>query len=327
MIRTTSQNICLIATLTFPAMLASCGNSTSLPDPQAAFHEVTRTANGMRTGYRIDQEGERWRFFTHDDQLEENWCGDLALSADGRMRYLAFMHRTPAGPWMLSVRTGLGPSTWSTEFSGVEVSAGDGQCHGVRIQRVGDEKYVVVWRDEGTLHHALFDPAQSPPGDLTVGEPWTIPDPGPGQHTMVWWNNRVKYIWSAHDGNRIQTLTGDLEPTGVDFEQASTFTTLETDEISDAITHDGALYLAAREGDNIILLRTTTGGTGWEQLHSCESPTAHITGRFLYADQAGTMWVAERTASRDFLRNLETCETTRFEVPIGIGRVFYHPGA
>jgi hypothetical protein len=320
----------IVAKLAVLVTVSACETSVSLPPVVPTFHDVASTANGIRTGYRPADDGASWQFFTHDDELDESWCADLAVAPDGRMRHLAFLHRTSQNDWLLSVRTGLGPDNWSTTFSGVEVPPLENvSCQPVRIAHLTDDRYAIIWTADAELHHALYDSSASPPADLVLGEPVSVPSlegVSADRTALTWWNDEVQLVWSAAQGTRIQTMRGELTDEGITFGPSSTFTNVSHDAMSDVIVHAGAMHVAVKQDDRITLLGTTTGGTGWEEVASCPA-TVEMRGKLIFTDPGGVMWVAEGGSAGSHLRNLVSCETRAFPLPIVSGRLQYHPGA
>lgn len=320
----------IAARLAVLVTVSACETSEPLPPVVPTFHDVASTANGIRTGYRAADDTASWQFFTHDDELDASWCADLAVAPDGLMRHLAFLHRTSENDWLLSVRTGLGPANWSTTFSGVQVPPLENvSCQPVRIAHLTDGRYAIVWTADAALHHALYDSNASPPADLVLGEPVSVPslsDVSVDRMALTWWNDAVQLVWSAQQGSRVQTMRGELTDDGIVFGPSSTFTTVSHDAMSDAIVHEGAMHVAVKQDDQITLLATTTGGTGWEEVASCPA-TAEIRGRMIFADPGGVIRVAEGGPAGSHLRDFTSCETTPFPIPIVSGRLQYHPGA
>lgn len=332
--RTVSRFVTLAASAAVLAMQA-CTTTPSLPAPVPTFHDVVTTADGVRTGYRPDQEGVSWQFHFHDDELDDAWCADLAIAPDGMMRSLAFLHRAPGGNWLLSVRTGLGPSTWSSTFSTIGVppvynfdNVPAVGCHPVRIAHLKDSLYGIVWVTNGELHNAVYNASASPPADLILGPVFpfvSLEGISARRVSPIWWNDAVRLIWSPASAGRIQTVTGTLSPDGITFGPGATFTTVPHDELSNAVVHDGAMYIAARQDDHVRLFRTTTGGTGWEEAAACET-TWRIRGKLLFADDVGDVWVAETSSAFDNrLRNFSDCSTRAFPLPIVAGSLYYRP--
>lgn len=308
-----------------------CGDEPRPP----SFYEVASTAGGVRTGQLADQEGASWTFFTHDDELEDEWCADLAVAPDGVMRHLALLHPTADGSWRLSVRTGLGSTTWSSTLSGIEVPQPldvEGMpavsCHPVRIAHLTESLFGIVWISDGELHNAVYDSDASVAADLAVGpvlSPSGLEGSTAGGVSLTLWNDEVRLVWSRPDDARIQMVSGALAADGIDFGPYASFTTVAHEQSSDVVGHDGALYIAARGDDGIGLYRTTIGGTGWEEVASCETE-ANIRGRLLFVDATGDFWVAEEVSEFDNrLRSFTDCGTRPLPLAVVSGRLLYHP--
>jgi hypothetical protein len=199
----------------------------------------------------------------------------------------------------------------------------------VRAAHLHGDVYGVIWTADGELHHALFDSSQPPSDDLVLGEPLEFPSlesVTADRTSLTWWKGDAYAVWSDGPGERIETLRGVQGASGLGFGPNATFTPYPHDALSSVITHDGALFVAAKVGDEIRLLRTDTGGTGWGEVSSCDS-MGDIRGGLLFADADGVVWVAESISYSSWLRSFADCETTDFPLPLTTGRLRYHPGS
>ncbi len=334
----------IVALLAVLPALQACETGISVPPVPATFNEVlNNNVNGIRTARRVIADGPNWQSYNHSDELDDNWCADLAVAPDGKLRYLAFIHEAPGGNWLLSIRTGLGSQTWSTTFSGVavpEIVDSEGfavsSCVRVRFRHLKDDLYGIVWINNGLLSNAVFDASKSPPADLVLGDVAAFPafdEPLPGgghvsarQLSLVWFNDRVNLVWSKADRTQIKTKTATLGASGIAFGPGASFTRIEHNELSDVIVHDGALYVAAKIGGTMRLFSTSTGGTNWQEVASCAAPSSNLTGRLLYADPAGDKRVAQSASGIFWQLNFADCSTSAFPLMLTHGDVTYHPG-
>jgi hypothetical protein len=316
-------------------LLQACGNVAPWYNDVAVYHTEAigapqRDAVHIRTGQRIDQADADWQFYVHDDLdlIHARTCADLALSPASKLRYLAFLHKTSSDDYHLTIRTGLGAQNWSTTFSGVAVPQNEdglpfAGCP-LHMRHLRDELYGIVWVLGDELHSALFNPNKPPGQDLVLNDVVSgFEGTNASRMSLLYYNDEVRLVWSPQDRNRIMTKRGTVSEDGIDFEQASTFTTIAHDTISKAIAPQGVMFVATTDDGTVRLYSTSTGGTNWAEQASC--PGQFNDGSMLYADGGGHKRVLTEgtyTALRDFT----DCTSTQFPLPVVYGTLSYFPG-
>ena len=272
-----------------------------------------------------------WAYHYHDDLdlVVATTCGAIGVSRKGRWRYLAYLHRESIGNYLLTVRTGFAAQSWSdTLFATVPVPHNQDSSLFFRgcplhMTRLDDEMYGIVWVLEGELHSALYNPRKPPDEDLVLNQVVSGFEGVNGRRmSLTYHDGDVHLVWSPEDRNRIMTKRGTLSETGIDFEQVSTFTPIPHTRLSNAIAHDGALFVAASHEDGMMrLYSTSTGGTNWAEQASCQGDFGD--GSLLYVDRVGDIRVHAGGTGAAMWR---FTDCTFKPSPSPSGRITYHPG-
>jgi hypothetical protein len=325
----------LYATLLCVLPLFACEPNEGLPDRVPTFLDVVSTADGLRTGYRPDNDTSDWRFFRHDDLFDDNACGDMAIAPDGIMRNLALLRRAEDGSWSLRIRTGLGPANWSSDLATIAVPNIVGQnnipasaCQRLRIKHLRDQSFGIVWIANGVLNNAVFTAGE--PIDSAVALGPASPMTGAGNISassgpLVGFNDNAVFVFPNAERTRIHTTTGTVSQGGINFIAGAT-TDFAHEALSDVVVRDSAMFLAALQGDTLRLLRAT-GAADWQVISSCPTTANGIRGRLLFADPAGDFWVAESIGTGvSRLKNFNGCAARNLVLPILTGNLSYHPG-
>src|SRR5688572_7598650 len=219
----------------FPALSAAlglwsmqaCGPGVTLPPSGPVFHEVVATANGLRTAVAADIPDEQFSFFTHSDVFDNDACGDLAIAPDGIMRALAVIRPTGEPRRReLVIRTGVGPSVWSTTFTTAVTPDTGGtqfgnvrQCTPLRMARVRDGLHAIVWTNSDTdsLFNAVYnsDNPQTIAFGRTIRIPVAMQGISPLRMSLAFMNDEVLLTWTGADEARLNTLRGTIDANGI----------------------------------------------------------------------------------------------------------------
>jgi hypothetical protein len=312
----------------------------TLPPLPPTFLEVARTANGIRTSFRPDTENAVWTHFMHDDVFDEDACGDMSVAPDGIMRSLAVIRPdTAPRQRVLVIRTGLGPSNWSTTFttaltpdSGATVG-NTPQCTPLRMARMRDGLHAIIWTNPNTdsLFNAVYNSnnPQTLAFGTTIRRPIAMGNVSPRLMSLAFFNNEVLLTWTDEAGQRINTLRGTISASGITFNTGVSSTTVAHEESSDVVVDGDTMFIALRTATGVALHRRRASNLPYTVQTTCTGSNP-FRGRLLFRDAENVWWIAESAMPQNStnlrLRSFSDCSTRDMVHPLGIGQLYHHPG-